>query len=100
MIYYKLEKMSLKITKNEGVYYLNGNINSKTSKSLGTHLEFLIRMDKRVIVNLDNISEIDIKALLLLKKLHTSFLKYDGCFQIRGWKSKEIYERFKSVNIA
>jgi len=92
--------MSLKITKNKGVFHLNGNINSETSNSLQTHLEFLISLDKIITINIDNVTEIDANGLLVLKNFYYSAIRKNKTFWITGVGCKEIYDEMKHSNVA
>ena len=51
--------MSLQISKQNGIFYLDGRINSTTLKSFKTYFKYNLSQSKKIIINIDNVLEID-----------------------------------------
>ena len=92
--------MSLTIKEKKGIYFLSGNINSETSNHLQKHFEVLLESGKSIIVNINNVTEINIKGVLVLKNLCNRAIKRNNKFSITGSGYKEIYDDFRYNNIA
>lgn len=88
--------MSLKITENNGVYFLRGNLNALTSNFLLKHIELLKELGHGITINIDFVNEIDAFGMLTLRNLYKSTLRRNQNFWITGNGCKEIYQDFMS----
>ena len=61
--------MALQISFKKGVFYLKGKITSSTIKSFVIHFEHYILKNKKTIININKIKEIDSDGLIAIKKL-------------------------------
>ena len=91
--------MSLIITEIKGTFFLNGKINSITSKFLKNHLELLISLKKDLTINIEAVQEIDPHGVFVLKDLYKKAINDNNKFWITGYGSKELYEEFKYGSI-
>ncbi len=87
--------MILKITDQNVIFMMEGPINTATSESLKTYLNSITDKYKRVTINIDKVSKIDIKGLSVLRDFYLKGLRYNRDFSIVGYGCKEIYDDFK-----
>ena len=88
--------MALKITDQNGLFIIEGSINSVTSKHFENHLEEIINKNNKVTINIDKVNQIDSIGLSILKHFYNSCLRnYNKAFFIVGNGCKEIYDDFK-----
>lgn len=92
--------MANRIKENNDVFILQGKITSSTGDQLTTHLEHLLSLNKKLTINIDEVTEIDEKGILVLFQIHIYALRYNYCFSIVGQGCKEIYDQFNYQNIA
>ena len=92
--------MALQILENEGIFHLEGSLNSSTTRSFITHFEYMISTIKKVKINIDKIKDIDESGLSAFKNLMTIALKNNKLFCIVGDGSKDIYEDYSYSNVA
>ena len=87
--------MSLKITENNGILFLNGNINSGTCGFLKNYLESLIDLKNELTINIESVKEIDVNGVFILKKLFYNAAKRNKTLWITGYGCKDIYDEIK-----
>lgn len=92
--------MSLKISESNGIFFLNGKLNTSTLKSFTTYIEYNLVQKKNVIVNIDNVIEIDRESLATMKKFTEIAVLEEKIFSIVGYGCKEIYDDFNQTNVA
>lgn len=84
-----------------GIYYLEGSINTNTSYYLRSHLMRIIHQDREVTINIDKVNLIDEDGLAVLKEFYFKSLSiYNTAFFIVGFGCKEIYDDFRISQIA
>lgn len=84
--------MPLKIKEINGVFLLEGIINSTTLKKFKAHLEFLITYTKSVTINIENVSAIDKNGLQAIQELFKVAQAKKKSFTVIGYGCKSIYE--------
>jgi anti-anti-sigma regulatory factor len=92
--------MALKITDQNGIFILEGSINSATSELLQNHLNIIMEKNKKVTVNIDLVNHIDINGILVLKGFYQNTLKDKRDFSIIGYTSEEIFKGDNFENAA
>lgn len=88
--------MSLQIIEKNGVFFLNGKINTTTSRPFLIHFDYLLDT-KDVKVNIDNVTEIDKDGMEAIEILKAIALRNNMNFSILGYGSRDIYEHFISL---
>jgi anti-anti-sigma regulatory factor len=92
--------MSLTIKENNGVFLVEGAINSTTSNSFKMHMESLFQNNKELVINIDRTTEIDTIGVSVLKSLYMYSLHHTKEFYITGNGCKELFHDFSSDNAA
>ncbi|GAA4884870.1 hypothetical protein GCM10023311_04230 [Flaviramulus aquimarinus] len=87
--------MALTIKENNGIFLVEGTINSTTVKQFKNHLEFLLLYSKALTINIDGVKAIDENGMKTLRALHTSALVYNKTFEVVGYGCKAIYDDFQ-----
>lgn len=92
--------MALKIAEQNGTFFVNGVIDSSTASSFLNHFQYLMKNEKMLTVNIDEVSKIDTCGMMVLYKLHMNSLIHSINFKITGKKSDEIYQGFYCTKVA
>lgn len=94
--------MSLQISKNNGVFYLKGKLNTSTIRPFNTHFQHIIEQADiaTISVNIDSLNQIDTAGFDALKTLKAIALKNQKRFYIYGDGFSELYGAFKQTNVA
>jgi len=92
--------MTLQIFKKNGIFYLNGKLNSSTLKSFTTYFEYNLSQNKNVTINIDDVIEIDKSCLEAMRNFTKVAILKQKVFSIEGNGCKEIYDDFKQTNRA
>ncbi|OIQ30362.1 MAG: hypothetical protein BM564_03055 [Bacteroidetes bacterium MedPE-SWsnd-G2] len=93
--------MALKITEKNGIFMVEGAINTATSKYFESHIWAIINKYNNVTINIDNVNYIDSNGLSILRNVYLSCLmKYNIAFYIVGNGCKEIYDDFRFNKVA
>ena len=92
--------MTLKISKKNKIFYLNGRLNSSTLKSFITYFEYNLSRNKNVTINIDDVIEIDKSGLEAMHNFTKIAILKQKVFSIIGNGCKEIYDDFKQTNLA
>lgn len=87
--------MALRIEEKNGVFFLDGIINSDTSQAFKNHMDFIMETYGNVTINIDKVNEIDLNGLSVLKQFYTQSNRNAKDFFIVGYCCKEIYNDFK-----
>lgn len=64
--------MALRISEQNGIITLKGDLTSKTSKALSQYLESLKDLKQEVKINVEYLKQVDFSGQLTLKKLRES----------------------------
>ncbi|MDH7911306.1 STAS domain-containing protein [Winogradskyella sp. SYSU M77433] len=88
--------MALKITENNGIFTVEGSLNTETSKSFKIHMDVLFQTCEEVVINIDNVTEIDVTGLSVLRYFFNNSQKENRSFFITGYGCKEIYDDFRT----
>lgn len=93
--------MALQISENNGIFYLNGNLNTATLKSFTNYFNYnLYKLNREVLVNIDKLVEIDKSGLEAIRELTKVAILKQTVFSIVGFGCKEIYDDFNQINLA
>ena len=92
--------MANTIKEKNDVFILQGKINSSTADQHVTHFEQLLSLNKKLTVNIDEVTEIDEKGILALFQTHVYTLRYNYYFSIVGKGCRELYNEFSYQNVA
>ncbi|WP_299121176.1 STAS domain-containing protein [uncultured Tenacibaculum sp.] len=90
--------MALQISEKKGIFYLKGKINCTTVKSFVTYFEHYISKNKKTVINLDKIKEIDSDGLNAIKKLRAIAVKNQKIFSTTGNGTKDIFNRLNPAS--
>ena len=91
--------MSLKIEKKNGVYFLEGKINSTTLPFIKEIVKEDLKQHKTIEINIEKISVIDVNGVSFLYNLIENGIRKDN-FILSGYGCKEIYQHYLSNQIA
>ncbi|WP_411893333.1 STAS domain-containing protein [Winogradskyella sp. A2] len=80
--------MALTITENNGIFKVEGIVNSTTSNQLKNHCKTLLNVCGEVIIDLKNIAFIDINGLLTIRSLYAYAKASNTSFYVIGDGSK------------
>ena len=83
--------MALSILNHSGIFILEGNLCTSTSRSFIIHFEYLINTYKNVTINIDRVKTIDSCGVEALKTLIAISLKNNSLFYIIGKEYKDIH---------
>ena len=92
--------MSITIKENNGVFSVEGSINTATYSVLKQHIESASEDSKKITLNIDSVKEIDKNGLALLQYFYLNSLRYNRDFSITGIGCREIYDEFRFENVA
>ncbi len=92
--------MSLKISEQNGTFFVNGKINTSTLNSFKSYFHYNLSQNNKVIMNIDNVIEIDKSGLEIIRNLNNKALLENKMFSIVGYGCKEIYDDFNQFNVA
>lgn len=92
--------MSLTIKENNGIFLLEGIIDSTTLKKLHNHLEFLLAYTKSVTINIDKVTAINKSGLEIIENLFRRAELNNKEFYVIGYGCKAIYESKNLLNVA
>lgn len=92
--------MALQILENKGNFYVQGKIVGKNVKALQAHFEYVLENKEQVTININNVDEIDFEGVCALTEIYKKALLSKKDFTIVGIGSKDMYDHFRSQNIA
>ncbi len=92
--------MALQINFKNGVCMIDGSINTTTAKMFKRHIRALMDKLGEVTINIENVKEIDVTGLSVLREFYVNQKKNKNVFSIIGHGCKEIYHDFKTYGIA
>ncbi|MFT4780420.1 MAG: ABC-type transporter Mla MlaB component [Psychroserpens sp.] len=89
--------MALQILKQNGIFQLQGNLTTATTRSFIIHFEHIINKVKNVTVDIDRVHIIDASGVAALKTLIAIALRSNNIFSVVGYGCKDIYDDYRSV---
>ncbi|WNW02512.1 hypothetical protein RRF68_03540 [Tenacibaculum sp. HL-MS23] len=92
--------MALQISQKNGNFFLNGKLNSTTSRFFIIYFEHNIEQLESVTINIDKVNEISRDGLEAISTLTAIALRNDKLFSVTGYGCKEIYDDFNQMNVA
>jgi anti-anti-sigma regulatory factor len=92
--------MALQILENNGVFELEGPLNTTTSRFFIIYFEYIINTLKSVTVNIEKVNAMDASGAESLKTLLAIALRTNKKFLIIGNGSNDIYNDYKSTMVA
>lgn len=91
--------MALKISKQTGVYEVQGVLNVQNKEALKKHFELLVNNSRCIKFSVSKIKNLDISGVKFISKIYYKALK-KGCFLfIVGLRNKELVRLFKNEQI-
>ncbi|WP_281989207.1 STAS domain-containing protein [Aquimarina aggregata] len=90
--------MALRITKNQEVFEIKGNIVAENARSVQHHFEKLLFHSEKVVVCLDKVKKIDAFGVNVLTRLFKNAMKNNKIFFIIGKENKIVRQAFGNVN--
>jgi ABC-type transporter Mla MlaB component len=92
--------MALPILENNREFYIHGNINCDNVISIKNHIEYLLEKRSHVTININKVTGIDSRGVLILTKIYQNALVAKKIFTIIGFGSKDLYDHFNNQKIA
>lgn len=92
--------MSLKFTKQNGTYFVNGQLNLTTTRSFILYFGCILAQNESVIVNIDGVTEIDKDGLEGIKKMTAVAVRNNKAFTIIGSDYEEFYQDINCSQVA
>ena len=69
--------MALKIKENNGIFLLEGTINASTALSFKNYIETVMFTVEDLVINIENVTEIDVNGLRAFRSIYADTVKYD-----------------------
>ncbi|MEO1029833.1 MAG: STAS domain-containing protein [Bacteroidota bacterium] len=88
--------MALQIKENNGVFILEGAINTTTAQSLKIHMDTMLLNNEEVTIHIGKVNEIDRAGLSILRELYTNSKRDNQAFYIIGYGCKDLYHDFRT----
>lgn len=88
--------MALTIKENNGVFVVEGAINTSTAKHFQNHCEALLNALGELTIHIENVTEIDASGVNVIQALYLNARKQNRGFMVIGNISKNIYDRLTS----
>ena len=92
--------MSLQISNQNGIFHLNGKINTTTLSFFETYFTHNLSQLKKIVINIDDLIEIDSSGVKAIKNFMKATILEQKLFSIIGKGCKEIYDDFNQTNVA
>lgn len=92
--------MALKIKEQNGIFLVEGYINTSTVKQFKNHVAFLILYTKALTLDINAVKEIDTNGMQALRDLYTNAVINNKDFFVVGNGCKEIFQDFESHIVA
>jgi hypothetical protein len=89
--------MSLVISKNEKIFYLDGILNASTVNYFTNYFNSNLISTEEVVLNIDNVVEFDNNALSEIKELARTIISNKNTFSIVGNRCRQICESFNQI---
>jgi len=89
--------MSLVISKNEKIFYLDGILNTSTVNYFTSYFKSNLISTEEVVLNIDNVVEFDNNALSEIKELARTIILNKNTFSIVGNRCRQICESFNQI---
>jgi len=83
--------MSLKITKNEKIFEVEGPINGSTASFFKTHFVITLNSLSELTIDVDNVTEIDQSGMKAFRSIFDMALLWNKPLVLVGERRKEIY---------
>ncbi|AUP77642.1 STAS domain-containing protein [Flavivirga eckloniae] len=90
----KTKIMALRITEQNGIFFLEGAINVSTTLNFQNHLESILNQKKGLTIDVENVTEIDPSGMQVLRELYSKAQSKKRPFFVVGTGCKEIYDDF------
>lgn len=91
--------MALSITKQSGIYEINGVLNSQNMNSLKHYFELLIEQSVYIKMSLNKIIDLDSNGVQFISSLYRIAVEKNKIFFIVGLNNKELVSLFKKEEI-
>ncbi len=91
--------MALAITKQSGIYEINGELNYQNMNSIKDYFELLIEKSTYIKMSLNKIKDLDLNGVQFIASLYRKAVEKNKVFFIVGLNSKELVQLFKKEEI-
>ena len=91
--------MALAITKQSGIYEINGALNPQNMSSIKNYFELLIEQSTYIKMSLNKIIDLDINGVQFIASLYRKAVVKNKVFFIVGLNNKEVVQLFKKEEI-
>lgn len=92
--------MALQITKNAGIFEINGSLNSQNTTSLKNFFEPLINESNFIVISLNNIIDLDKTGFQVIFALYKKALSKNKAFYIVGHNNQKVVELFNEEKLS
>jgi len=89
--------MALQISEKKGTFYVSGKIKTETLNGFLAYFEHAFKKYDKVVMNIDEVTAIDVDGLKTLKVLDALAKANNKLFYIVGYGSRDIYQDFEST---
>ena len=92
--------MALTIRENNGIFLVEGAINTSTRKNFQKHCETLLNAFGELTIHIENVTEIDESGINAIQSIYKNALKLNRGFMVIGNISKYIYDELTNFKAA
>ena len=92
--------MALKITERKGIFIVEGTLNGTTALSFKNHIEAVMMNLEDLVINIEDVTEIDVNGLKALRSIYADTITHDIKFYVVGTGCKEVYDDLYLSNVA
>ncbi|WP_276167531.1 STAS domain-containing protein [Zobellia alginiliquefaciens] len=90
--------MALQITESCGIFCVHGTLNLNNATILSRHIGRYLGSDRRIIINLERLSEIDANGALALKRLYDFAVTRNRTLTILGSANERVFSLLNKTN--
>ncbi|MBU2945122.1 STAS domain-containing protein [Zobellia uliginosa] len=90
--------MPLQIAESRGIFCIYGTLNSNSATILSRHIGRYFGSDRRIVINLERITSIDVNGASALKELYENAIKNNRQLTILGKKNADVLSILQEIN--
>ncbi|MGS0524545.1 STAS domain-containing protein [Zobellia nedashkovskayae] len=90
--------MPLQITEARGIFCVHGTLNSSSATILSRHIGRYLGSDRRIVINLDRITSIDVNGASALQELYDNAAKRNRQLTILGKTNESVFSSLQKIN--
>lgn len=92
--------MALEIVNLGDTFEIKGSLNKSNVHKFNSHFENIFNKTSRLVINIDDLSNIDNYGVLAFEKLYKQSLEKHKKLFITGFGCREMYEHLKAIKVA